>query len=166
VPWLRLLAVIAAGAVALAVAACGSGGPGASAQTGSGPGAGTVTFAKCMRAHGVPQFPDPGSPAPAGSSVSILGAKLPPTMNIHAPAFQSALHTCMKQFLAGHPRPPVSAAQKAAALSFARCVRAHGVPNFPDPHFPAGGGIAIPGVPDGNPNAPAFQHAQQVCGNP
>ena len=49
----------------------------------------------------------------------------------------------MKQFLAAHPRPPLSAAQKAAALKFAQCMRAHGVPHFPDPRFPAGGGIAI-----------------------
>jgi hypothetical protein len=166
-PHVRWLSAAAIGAVALAVAACGSGGaPSASGQTGSGPGAGTITFAKCMRGHGVPQFPDPGNAPPAGSSISILGAHLPATTNIKAPAFRSALNTCMKKFLAGHPRPPVSAAEKAAALKFARCVRAHGVPNVPDPHFPAGGGIAIPGVPDNDPNAPAFQHAQQVCGNP
>jgi hypothetical protein len=119
-----------------------------------------------MRSHGVPQFPDPGNAPPTGSTISILGAHLPPSINIRSPAFRSALTICMKRFLAGHPRPPVSAAQKAAALKFARCVRAHGVPHFPDPRFPAGGGIAIPGVPDSNPNAPALQHAQQVCGNP
>jgi hypothetical protein len=153
-------------ALALAVAGCGSGGPVASAQTGSGPGPGTVTFAECMRAHGVPQFPDPGGPAPAGSSISLLGAKLPPTMNIHAPAFQSALQTCMKQFLAGHPRPPVSAAQKAAAVKYSECMRAHGVPNFPDPKFPSGGGIGFATPVNVNLNSPAAQHAQQVCQQP
>ena len=163
----RLLLAPAVGAATLALGACGSsGGPIASAQTGSGPGPGTVTFAKCMRGHGVPQFPDPGGPPPAGNSVSILGAALPPTINIKSPAFRSALNTCMKQFLAGHPRPPVSAAQKAAALKFAQCVRAHGVPHFPDPRFPAGGGIAIATPAGVDANAPAFQHAQQVCGKP
>ena len=159
--------VVAAPTVALAVAACGGGGgTSASAQTGSGPGQGTVTFAKCMRGHGVPQFPDPGAPAPAGSSISILGAQLPPTIDIKAPAFRSALNTCMNRFLAAHPRPPVSAARKAGVLKFAECMRAHGVPNFPDPKFPAGGGIAIGSPPSVAANSPAFEHAQQVCGNP
>jgi hypothetical protein len=155
------------GAAALALAACGSGGgPSASAQTGSGPGPGTVTLAKCMRGHGVPQFPDPGATPAAGSSISILGAQLPPTINIKAPAFRSALNTCMKQFLATHPRPPLSAAQKAAAVRFAECMRAHGAPTFPDPKFPASGAIAVGPGPGVNPGSPAFQHAQQVCEKP
>jgi hypothetical protein len=164
---LRLLVAPVVGAAALAISACGSGsGANASAQTGSGPSPGAVTFAKCMRAHGVPQFPDPGGTPPAGSSISILGTVLPPTINIRAPAFQSALSICMKQFNAGHPRPPVSAAQKAAALKFSQCVRTHGVPGFPDPRFPPGGGIALEIGPGSDPNSPAFQHAQQVCGHP
>jgi hypothetical protein len=161
----RFAPVLAAGTLALA--ACGSGGgPSTSAQTGSGPGPGTVIFATCMREHGIAQFPDPGGPRPAGSRVSILGAALPPTINLKAPAFQSALKVCMRRFLAGHPRPKVSAAQKAAALEFAHCVRTHGVPDFPDPEFPSGGGIGIPEPAGANPDSPAFRHAQQVCGNP
>jgi hypothetical protein len=153
--------------VGLVIAACGGhSGPIASAQTGSQPGPGAVTFAKCMRGHGVSQFPDPGAPPAAGSSVSILGSQLPPTINIKAPAFQSALDTCMKQFDAAHPRPPVSEAQKAAALAWARCIRAHGVPNFPDPKFPGNRGIALPTPAGANPDAPAFRHARQACGNP
>jgi hypothetical protein len=119
-----------------------------------------------MRGHGVPQFPDPGGTPAAGSSISILGAQLPPTINIKAPAFRSALNTCMKRFLATHPRPPLSAAQKAAAVKFAECMRAHGAPTFPDPKFPANGAIAVGPGPSVNPDSPAFQHAQQVCEKP
>ena len=165
----RFAPVLAAAtlALALALAACGSGGgPIASAQTGSGPSPGDVTFAKCMRGHGVPQFPDPGGGPRSASSISILGAHLPPNTNIHAPAFQTALNLCMKRLLAGHPRPPVTAAQKAAALKYSHCIRTHGVPNFPDPTFPPGGGMGIPGPTGPSANSPAFQHAQQVCGNP
>jgi hypothetical protein len=164
---LRLLVAPAACAAMLALAACGSGaGPVASAQTGSGPGPGAVTFAKCMRTHGVPQFPDPGGPAPPGSSVSILGAALPPTINIQAPTFQSALNTCMKPPLAKHPRPKLTAAKKAAALKFSECMRAHGVPHFPDPQFTTDGGIGLGIGPGDDPDSPSFQHAQKVCGNP
>lgn len=157
---------LAVGAAVLGISACGGGGPIASAQTGSQPGPGAVTFAKCMRGHGVPQFPDPGASPGAGSSISILGASLPPTTDIKAPAFQSALNTCMKQFLAAHPRPPMSAAAKAGFLRFSRCMRAHGVPNFPDPTFSPTGSVGIGPGPGTDVNSPAFQHAQQVCGNP
>jgi len=161
----RSLLVPVAGAAALALAACGGGGGvSASAQTGSGPGAGAVTFAKCMRGHGVPQFPDPGGGPRSGASISILGAQLPPSTNIHAPAFQGALTLCMKRFLAGHPRPPVSAAQKASILKAARCMRTHGVPDFPDPKFPPGGGIGVETPLGVNSSSPAFQHATRVCG--
>ena len=164
VRWLLAPAVAAA---VLALAACGSGGgPIASAQTGSGPGPGAVAFAKCMRGHGVPEFPDPGGTPPAGTSISILGSELPTTINVNAPAFQSALNTCMKQFNAAHPRPPLTAAKKAAALKFSQCLRTHGVPHFPDPAFPPGGGIALRTAPDTDPTSPAFQHAQRVCGTP
>lgn len=164
---LSLLPAPAAAAAMLALAACGSGaGPVASAQTGSGPGPGAVTFAKCMRTHGVSQFPDPGGPAPPGSSVSILGAKLPPSINVNAPTFQSALKTCMKPLLAQHPRPKLTAAQKAAALKFSECMRAHGVPHFPDPQFANDGRIGLGIGPGADPNSPSFRHAQQVCGNP
>src|ERR1700761_514827 len=158
---LRVLLAPAAGAAALALSACGAGpGPVAASQTGSQPGPGAVTFAVCMSSHGLSQFPDPGAPAAGGSQVSILGSQLPPRINVKAPSFQAALKTCMARFLAAHPRPPVSAAQKAALLRHARCMRAHGVPNFPDPRFPAGGGIAVSVVPDASANSPAFERAQ------
>ena len=48
-----------------------------------------------------------------------------------------------------------------------RCMRSHGVPNFPDPQFqtaPGGGfGVKI-GGPGVNPSSPAFQAAQKACG--
>jgi hypothetical protein len=156
--------------MALALSGCGSGsGPIAASQTGSGPGPGTVKFAECMRSHGVSQFPDPGgSPGggSAGSHISILGSQLPSSINIQAPSFQAALKPCMSQFNATHPRPPVSAATKAAILKFAQCMRTHGVPTFPDPRFPAGGGIAIQAPPGVSGNSPSFDHAQKACGNP
>ncbi len=165
----RLLLAPVVGAAALALAACGSSGaPSASAQTGSGTGPRAVTFAKCMRGHGVPQFPDPGGTPSAGSSISIMGARLPPTINIKAPTFRSALNTCMKPLLAAPPRPPLSAARKAALLKFAQCMRAHGVPSYPDPKFPPNGLIGVGPGPGSSidVNSPAFQHAEQVCGSP
>ena len=49
-------------------------------------------------------------------------------------------------------------------LKFSECMRKHGVPNFPDPTFPAGGGIIESVGPGNDPQSPAFQHAVAVCG--
>ena len=53
-----------------------------------------------------------------------------------SPAFQSAQTACQHLLPDGGP-PSQSAAQRqaqtVAGLAFARCIRAHGFPNFPDP---------------------------------
>lgn len=46
-------------------------------------------------------------------------------------------------------------------LPFARCMRANGVPNFPDPKPGGGGQFAVPAGT--NPAAPAFRAAQAKC---
>lgn len=59
-------------------------------------------------------------------------------------------------------------ANTGAGLTFAKCMRAHGVPNWPDPVFPPGGGIEV-GPPPGSTvklSAPAVAQAQKVCGHP
>jgi hypothetical protein len=66
----------------------------------------------------------------------------------------------------------------AKLAKFSQCMRAHGVPDFPDPgtnggiviHGDTGGatgpaGSSASGPPgDLNPNSPAFQKAQKACG--
>jgi hypothetical protein len=54
---------------------------------------------------------------------------------------------------------------QAQALQFSQCMRAHGVPNFPDPQFNSNGGISLhisanSGI---DPNSPIFKAAQQAC---
>jgi hypothetical protein len=122
---------------ALAVVACGSsGGPSISAATGSGD-TGAVEFAGCMRSHGVPNFPDPG--APQGGDGVLK----------QSPAFRSAMQTCNKLQPGGTPKATrLTEAQRIAALAQARCIRDHGMPNFPDPQFPSTGGQLIPAIPE------------------
>jgi hypothetical protein len=57
-----------------------------------------------------------------------------------------------------------------ARIVFARCMRSHGVTNFPDPTVSAGGGgisIRIGAQKGGggglNPNSPTFEAAQSAC---
>jgi hypothetical protein len=161
---------------ALAVAACGSSSPntgGATSAQGdsSGNRAKGLAFARCMRSHGVTNFPDPGSggggfrlelsSGPSGTSVNGVA--------VNGPAFQSAMHAC-RSYLpnGGHPTAAQTAEAKAQALAMSRCMRSHGVPNFPDPQFKTGpgGGVGVqlngPGI---DPNSPAFQAAQKACGS-
>jgi hypothetical protein len=110
--------------LALALAACGS-----STQTGTGSGSGSVPglrYAQCMRAHGVPNYPDPGG---AASGPSFAGSGL----DVGSPAFKAAQQACAK-FAVGLPGAPnLSASRRRALVAFAKCMRANGVPSFPDP---------------------------------
>jgi hypothetical protein len=57
---------------------------------------------------------------------------------------------------------PVQRAQaEVAGLLFSRCMRSHGVPNFPDPS--SGGGIRFGGGASFDPAAPLFRSAQRTC---
>ncbi len=86
-----------------------------------------LAFAKCMRAHGLPNFPDP---SPGGGFQVRKGSGDEPS----SPAFQRTQAKC-KGLLPPGPGsgPPPSAQTLARFLRIAQCMRAHGVPNFPDP---------------------------------
>jgi hypothetical protein len=115
-----------------------------------------------MRAHGVPNFPDPN----AQGQISVQGG---PGSGIDpgSPAFQNAQKACQSK----QPKP--TAAQQAQAyrnaLRISKCMRAHGIKDFPDPSNPATSGgrvsLKITGSPgsDLNPNNPLFQRAQAKC---
>jgi hypothetical protein len=160
------MATLAASGAAVVLAACGSGAGSSSAATGASDDAAGLSFATCMRAHGVPHFPDPGGPRTSDAGISILGAHLPPTTNVRAPAFRAALSLCMRRLDAVHPPPPLSTAKKAQALRFARCMRSRGVPGFPDPVFRSDGRIGVAPGKGVDPTSPAFEHAQAACGQP
>lgn len=147
------LAAILVCAAALA-AACG--GPGGSPDPGSGEPGNGVAFAQCMRAHGVPNFPNP-----SGNQLNLSG------VNQNTPRFQQAAAICGRP--AGAAGPAAQEAQGVAkALAFARCMRAHRVPNYPDPtvnntgngssittHLSSGSGV--------DPKSPVFQAAVRTC---
>jgi hypothetical protein len=164
-----LLAIAGVGCT-LALAACGASAPPGDATTtnASAPAPGhystQLKFSECMRKHGVPDFPDPtpNATAASGPVIVILGIVIPPTLNPRAPAFRAALRTCQKLVIGSAPKP-VSASTKLKLIESAECMRKHGVPNFPDPTFPAGGGIIESVGPGNDPQSPAFQHAMAVC---
>lgn len=81
-----------------------------------------VKFAECVRAHGVPHFPDPDATGNFNFAVDVSAA-----------TFTTAVNACKALQPPGTLSGHRSATQQSAALRFAACVRAHGVPDFPDP---------------------------------
>jgi hypothetical protein len=163
---------IASGAagLALAIAACGSSGPGPTGSSTVATGnSSPIGLSRCMRAHGLPNFPDPtagpGGEGFNGLFVSIDGSMTVDGVSFSGPALKSAEKAC-KAFLpgGGGPPPAIPESRKLAAIAHARCMRAHGVPKFPDPTFPAGGGIEIQIGPGVDPQSPAFKQARVACG--
>ncbi len=118
-----------------------------------------VNFASCMRSHGVTNFPDPTSPREFKLSMSSGSAVT------RSPAFQSSATAC-QHLLGGNP-PSQSAAhsraQTTALLAFARCLRRHGFPSFPDPTSSGQlthGMLATAGI---NLHQPAVLQAADTC---
>lgn len=164
-----LLLTLFTGALALTACSSGAGGSGTGTVGGAGvSGRGYATalrFAACMRSHGVPQFPDP-SP---GGGIAIRAGGPGSNVNPGAPAFRTAAQACRKLMPRGGTPGPIPAAARRRLLQFSQCMRTHGVPNFPDPTFPASGGamIEVPGGPGGPSGpSPAFRRAAQACGQP
>jgi len=118
-------------------------------------------FSACMRAHGVPNFPDP---SPQGDIQIGPGSGIDP----RSAKFQAAQKACRAQLPnGGQPTPQQLAKAQHQALAFSQCMRSHGVPAFPDPTF-SGGRITMkltaPGSGGGlDPQSPAFQAAQKAC---
>lgn len=122
----------------VALAACGSAGRSATvpslgglhSQASAPPGslAAARAAVACARQHGMPSVPDPV--VGAGGQVSIPGGTPTPT-----PAVRSA---CAAQIRAAQATssqlPNVSAADMQALLRWAACMRAHGLPRWPDPN--------------------------------
>lgn len=155
---------------AVLVAACDSsgrsrGGSG-SATTRAG-----IEYAACMRAHGVPNFPDPSS---AGGGVR-LGSRI----NTRSPAFGSAQSACQKLLPGGLPGQGTGSAKHTKkGVQIAACIRAHGLRSFPDPTASPPSTLPAPdetilGGPDGVFSlsasmfeSPAFKQAAATCGFP
>ena len=180
---LRIAVVVVSGV--LVIAGCGSSGKHTTASSSSNssalpPG---LAYSHRMRAHRVSHFPDPN--VGGGFQVNVSGYHSSvsigdiPGINQRSPAFLAANSACQNLLPAGGGARPGAQDPSAAAMEQARvaakCMRAHGVPNFPDPGTfmpskpPAigtldnvnGAVFLIPGSIDLQ--APAVQHAATAC---
>jgi hypothetical protein len=134
-----------------------------------------LAFAKCMRANGVPDFPDPSA---GGGFFLHAGAGVDPS----SPAFKAAQGKCHRLLPGGGPPATTNPSPQTLAkmVKIARCMRAHGVYDFPDPRtsvpsdpFGSGSGVIsdIEGVILVFPStideqSPAFTRAAAACAFP
>jgi hypothetical protein len=172
--------VIAAAALVLLTAACS--GSQAPAGSGSSPNASgsanspsAIAYSHCIRSHGVPNFPDP----PSNGRVPKVD---PEELGVSNSQFQAAQTAC--QYL--YPSSgggvlskdslgqceetgdcPQALVQQAmtALRTFARCIRSHGLPTWPDPTIGSEGrpGFNLLHVQGFNPNSSQTSNVMQAC---
>jgi hypothetical protein len=157
--------------IVLLATACAGGpsGPGVAGQGASStpsaspsgdPRAAELAYARCMREHGISDFPDP---QPGGG----LAIQVEPGSDLDPdnPQYKAADDAC-KSLL---PPPPSKEDQEqefADMLAYAKCMREHGFPDFPDPKPGQGIDIDLGKHPELDPNNPQFQAANKACGGP
>ncbi len=157
---LILAAVVAAAAFALLAAGCGSGGsPGVASVGSSTTGAvtsGALAFARCVRAHGLPGWPDPMSGG--GFDKSILRELGYSVSQVRAVEDGPCNH-----LLGGSPPgPTITLADRAAYLKAVSCMRTHGFSAFPDPTFQ--NGSVQTNIPSSiNQDSSQFRSAAAIC---
>jgi hypothetical protein len=117
--------------IGLIGAGCGSSAPSETGTAGSAGTGGTkkatgqdqaVKFAECIRAHGVPHFPDPDT---KGDFVFAI--------DVSPEVWGKAVDACKDLEPPGALSGKRSPKQQSAALRFAGCIRENGVKDFPDP---------------------------------
>lgn len=158
------------GTTAATTDASASGGMPAAPEPGGGSGdgqaisigTGGIGFSRCMRAHGVANFPDPN-----GQTVTAFGPDS--GIDVQSASFRAAALACRDELHGKEPQLTAGQQAKARreALALSACMREHAVPDFPDPSFGADGNaaihLAVNSVGDLNPNNPTFQAALQAC---
>jgi hypothetical protein len=163
-PWprrARAAAVMAA--AALLAAACGaspsSTGSGGSPSAGGSASSHLLAYSRCMRSHGVPNFPDPDSSGQIPKQAVVSAAR-----SVSDSQFRAAGSACA--YLAPNGLGPaprtVTAREQQDYLRAAACMRSHGIANFPDPSFP-GGEVHFTIPPGIDTSSERFTQARQTC---
>jgi hypothetical protein len=164
-------AMVTAAGLAILAAACGS--PSPAGSGGGSPSA--VAYSACMRSHGVPNYPDPGG----SGQLPKTDAQL---LGVSTAQYQAAQQACRRllpvdgsvqqqehQCMQNGDCPPALVQQMMTAdLKLARCMRSHGVPNFPDPTNGGPSGpvfdITKAGISDAASHTSQFEAELTECG--
>jgi hypothetical protein len=139
--------------------------------TAGGKYASALAYSRCVRSHGVANFPDPKQGGGGGIEIGSGSG-----VNTQSTAYKSAQQSC-KDLLPGGGQPTHSEQQQEIALLLhvSQCMRAHGISGFPDPTLSPpsnragnsdimsndGVWLAIPNSIDVR--SPAFERAAAAC---
>jgi hypothetical protein len=118
-----------------------------------------LAFSRCVREHGVTNYPDPDS----NGNLPASGKQIARS----SPQFPAAENACMHILRAGGTTETQGDKQKLAfALKVARCMRSRGYPTYPDPSTPnassQGGGTRFAGTGIDTKSA-RFQTTETAC---
>jgi hypothetical protein len=118
-----------------------------------------------MRAHGVPNFPDPSASGTGGiNDKRAVVSALEAVSKAQGDAAQNhCAHLLPAGGLSGRATQPVTVQDQQYYLNAVACMRAHGITNFPDPVF-SGGGVSFSIGSSGiDTNSPQYTQANQIC---
>jgi hypothetical protein len=176
----RAAAIIATAVLALLGTAC-SRSPASTASGGSSNAEGStnspsaLAFSACMRAHGIPNFPDPTA---GGRPLQVDAEQLGVSDSLYQAAEQACrhllptggslaqlTHQCL---LYGDCPPTLMQPLMTLQRKYAQCMRSHGVPNWPDPSISAKGGRPVfdlggTGIDVRFTDSPQFRSTDRAC---
>ena len=165
-PWprrARAAAVITVMAAAAVLAAACGGSPSSTGSGGSPTAGGSanspsgVAYSRCVRAHGVPNFPDPGSNGQISKPAVVRALR-----EVSDSRARAATYACAR-LNPGRAAPVLTAQEQQDYLRAAACMRSHGFTSFPDPTFP-GGHASLPRIPSNiDTKSRQFIAAGQTC---
>jgi hypothetical protein len=171
-------AIIAIAGVALLASACGGSagshvarlgttvtqpGPSSTSSGASGRSL-ALEYSACMRSHGVSKFPDLTELNRVVGELPKISVSME-QLGVSSSQFQTAQTAC-RHLLPNGGRTTASESQQDlnAMRRFARCMRSHGVPTWPDPvNGPAGWGFNLLNVHGFDPNSPQIDSKMHVC---
>lgn len=161
---LLAIGLIAAGT---SLTACGGGSStpnaGAGSASGGTQGSGLLAYSSCMRAHGVPNFPDPKSNGGIDDKRAVIAA-LSAVSSSQANKAQNACQHLLPPggSLSGQPTQQITAQDQQDYLHAAACMRSHGIIDFPDPTF-SGGSVSFNIPASIDTTSTQFVQAQHTC---
>ena len=170
-------AVIATVGQVLLAAACSGGssstGSGGSSAGGSAGSPSAIAYSACIRSQGVPNYPDPDSSGqlPKGDAqqfgVSTSQYQAAQQACQHLLPTGGSLHQQEYQCMQNSDCPSALVQQMLNAdRKLARCMRSHGVPNFPDPTTDSNGpvfNITNAGISDAASHTSQFEAKLDEC---
>jgi hypothetical protein len=113
-----------------------------------------------MRSHGVPDYPDPNS---SGQLPKITPAN-EQQLGVSDARFNAAGNACQALWPYQAPTQAQLQQQLTDDLTFARCMRSHGVPNMPDPVISDGEVVFVFSASDGiDPHSPQILAKAREC---